>query len=251
MHPSPPPARYRLGVALALCGALATLLAGATALSSPAPVRAETKTFVVVIDAGHQAKADLRTEPIGPGSRKRKPRVEGGTRGVVTHRPESLDNLQVALRLRDALVARGVTVVMIRTTQKVDISNAQRARIANAAHADLFIRLHCDGSTNHRIKGVLTLVPARNKWTKGIVSASARAGRDVQRAVLAATHAKNRGISKRGDLAGFNWSKVPVALVEMGVMTNPAEDRALATAAYQTKLATGLADGIMAFLEGK
>jgi N-acetylmuramoyl-L-alanine amidase len=153
--------------------------------------------------------------------------------------------------LRDALVARGVEVIMIRTTQKVDISNAQRARIANAAHADLFIRLHCDGSTKHAITGVLTLVPAKNKWTAGIVTASARAGRDLQSAVLAATHAKNRGIVKRGDLTGFNWSKVPVALVEMGMMSNPAEDRALASPAYQTKLATGIADGVMAFRAGK
>jgi N-acetylmuramoyl-L-alanine amidase len=242
---------HRFGAMLALCGALVALLAGPAGLSSPAPVAAVTKTFVVVIDAGHQAKADLRTEPVGPGSKTRKPRVEGGTRGVVTHRPESLDNLQVALRLRDELVARGVKVIMIRTTQNVDISNAQRAQIANAAHADLFIRLHCDGSTNHSIKGVLTLVPAKNAWTAKIVGASARAGRDVQSAVLAVTHARNRGIAKRGDLTGFNWSKVPVTLVEMGVMTNPAEDRALATAAYQTKLATGIADGVMAFLAGK
>jgi N-acetylmuramoyl-L-alanine amidase len=244
-------APHRLGAMLPLCGVLVTLLTGAAGLSSPAPVAATTRTFVVVIDAGHQAKADLRTEPVGPGSKTRKPRVEGGTRGIVTRRPESLDNLQIALRLRAALVARGVKVIMIRTTQNVDISNAQRAQIANADHADLFIRLHCDGSANHAVSGVLTLVPARNVWTTKILSASSRTGRDIQAAVLAATHTRNRGIAKRGDLTGFNWSKAPVALVEMGVMTNAAQDRALATAAYQTKIATGIASGVMAFLAGK
>jgi len=209
------------------------------------------KPFVVVIDPGHQAKADLKTEPIGPGSKTRKPRVEGGATGVATHRPESLDNLQIALKLRDDLVKQGVKVIMIRTTQNVDIANSKRAQIANAAHANLFIRLHCDSSTQPSISGVLTLVPATNKWTSHATKSSARAGRDVENATLKATRAKNRGITRRGDLSGFNWCKVPTALIEMGVMSNPAEDRRLASASYQRTLAVGITNGIMSFLRGK
>jgi N-acetylmuramoyl-L-alanine amidase len=238
--------------AVALAAAVPPVVtARAASPAAAATVAASSKTYVVAIDPGHQAKADLRTEPVGPGSRTKKPRVEGGTQGVATRNPESKINLQVALRLRDELEKRGVKVVMVRTTQKVDIANSKRAQIANAAHADLFIRLHCDGSTNSGIKGVLTLVPAKNAWTMAFVTASARAGRDIQAAVLKTTKAKDRGITKRSDLSGFNWSKVPVALVEMGVMTNRAEDRALASSGYQDKLATGLAGGVMAFLAGK
>jgi N-acetylmuramoyl-L-alanine amidase len=240
-----------LGVSLALCVALAGVPVAQVSATSPVRTPAKRRQYVVVIDAGHQAKDDMRTEPIGPGSKVRKPRVESGTSGSVTHRPESLDNLQVALKLRDALVKRGVKVVMVRTKQKVDIANSTRALIANKAKADLFIRLHCDGSTNASIKGVLMLVPAKNKWTRGFVKASARAGSDVQRAALKATGAKNRGIVNRGDLTGFNWSKVPAILVEMGVMSNHAEDRMLAKASYQGKLASGMASGIMKFLAGK
>ncbi|HEY5506291.1 MAG TPA: N-acetylmuramoyl-L-alanine amidase [Coriobacteriia bacterium] len=251
-------ARVAVGASIVLAfaaAAVAVALPASPQLAAPAAAArvsaATKKTFVVVIDAGHQAKADTRTEPIGPGSKKRKARVAGGASGVATHRPESLDNLQVALKLRADLIARGVKVVMIRTVQKVDISNATRARTANAANADLFIHLHCDGSTSHSMHGILTLVPASNSWTKKILTASARAGRDIQAGVLAATHAKDRGITKRGDLSGFNWSKVPTALVEMGLMSNAAEDRSLASPAYQDKLAAGIADGIMTFLGGK
>lgn len=229
--------------------ALAVLVV--TAIPATAHAATAKHQYVVVIDAGHQGKADLRTEPIGPGSSTRKPRVEGGASGVATHRPESLDNLQIALKLRDQLVKRGVKVIMVRTTQNVDISNAKRAQIANAAHADLFIRLHCDSSTNSSVRGVLTLVPAKTRWTGKITTASARAGKDVQKALVSATHDRNRGITKRSDLTGFNWSKVPTVLVEMGVMSNPAEDRKLATPAYQKTLAAGMANGIMAFLAGK
>ena len=207
--------------------------------------------ITVVIDAGHQAKADMKTEPIGPGSKTRRVRVAGGTTGVATHRPESRTNLEVALKLRDELVKRGLTVVMVRTTQKVNISNSKRAQIANDAHAALFIRLHCDGSSSSRVRGVLTIVPAKNRWTSRIVKKSARAGRDIQTATVRRTHAKNRGIAKRGDLSGFNWSKVPTALIEMGLMTNRAEDRKLASSAYQKKLAVGIADGTVRFIAGK
>lgn len=234
-----------VGVLLGGLALLALPLTHASAATAPA------KQFVVVIDAGHQSKADLKLEPVGPGSKTRRPRVEGGASGVATKRPESLDNLQVALKLRNALVERGVKVIMVRTSQNVDIPNSKRAQMANAAHADLFIRLHCDSATSASVRGVLTLVPAKTKWTGKIVKPSARAGRDVQNALVKITHDKNRGITKRGDLTGFNWAKVPSVLVEMGVMSNPAEDRRLASASYQETLATGMANGIMSFLHGK
>ena len=56
------------------------------------------------------------------------------------------------------------------------------------------------------------------------------------------------GISERGDMTGFNWSDVPVILPEIGFMTNPDEDRSLATAAYQDKIVKGLTRAILRFL---
>jgi N-acetylmuramoyl-L-alanine amidase len=151
--------------------------------------------------------------------------------------------------LRKALQARGVKVVMVRTTQNVDISNSQRAAIANKAHAALFIRLHCDGISDSSVHGFSTLVPAKNRWTAPIVSASVKAGRIVQAAAVKATGAADRGVVNRGDLSGFNWSKVPTVLVEMGFMSNRAEDRKLASSAYQNELANGLANGVVRYLK--
>jgi N-acetylmuramoyl-L-alanine amidase len=215
-----------------------------------APVKAT--GFVVVIDAGHQGRGNNTLEPIGPGSSTKKPAVASGTSGVATHVHESVVNLAVALRLRSALEARGIRVIMVRTSENVNIANSQRAKIANAAHAGLFIRLHCDGVAGHPgVSGLLTLVPAKNQWTGPIVSASARAGRDIHAATLASTGATDRGITPRSDMSGFNWSQVPSVIVEMGVMTNAAEDRSLSTAGYQQKLADGMAAGIARFATGK
>lgn len=208
-------------------------------------------TLVVVIDAGHQSVADLRMEPIGPGSKTKRPAVATGTRGRVTHIPEYKANLRIARKLRDLLVEQGIQVVMVRNKNHVDVTNRKRAKIANTAHADLFIRLHCDGVSSRRAHGISVLTPGRNKWTGPIVHRSLSAAKAVRRAVIRSTGAKDRGIVRRKDLAGFNWCKVPVVLAEMGFMTNAREDRRLATGAYQDKLAAGLTQGILAYLRAR
>jgi N-acetylmuramoyl-L-alanine amidase len=225
--------------------------ASTLAARHPASSVAATRRFVVVIDPGHQGQGDNHPEPIGPGASQTKPAVADGAEGVVTHRRESVDNLEISLKLRQQLRARGVTVIMVRTSENVDIPNSERAKIANRARADLFVRVHCDGVSDQSVVGLLTVVPERNQWTGPIVSSSARAGRDIQSATLATTHAHDRGISPRADMSGFNWSRVPSVIVETGVMSNPAEDRRLADGAYQDKLAAGIADGIMRFSSGR
>lgn len=206
---------------------------------------------VVVIDAGHQGKGDPSLEPIGPGASQKKARVTSGTSGVSTRKPESVLALEVALKLRDELKERGATVVMVRTSQNVNISNAERAKIGNDAKADLVIRIHADGSEDRARTGLSTLVPGKNQWTGPIVAESGNAGRLVHRAVIAATGAVDRGVIPRTDLSGFNWSTRPSVLVEMGFMSNAEEDRRMSTPEYQSKLVKGMADGAVAYLSSR
>ncbi len=204
---------------------------------------------MVVIDPGHQAKGDSAGEPVGPGSSETKPKVSTGTAGVATGTPESRLVLTVSLKLRDALVARGIKVVMTRTTENVDVSNIQRAQIANEAHAALFVRIHADGADDHSISGIHVLYPTVIKgWTDDIAEASKRAATLAQKDLIAATGAVDRGTDARSDMTGFNWSDVPAILPEIGFMTNPAEDRRLATSAYQDKIVQGLTNAILTFL---
>lgn len=206
-------------------------------------------TFVVCVDPGHQGHSDTKTEPIGPGSDVRKPRITGGTTGAVTGAPEYETVLQIATNLRQRLEAAGVTVVMTRTTNDVNLSNTERAQIANGARADLFVRLHADSSTDESLSGVSTLYPSANAWTKPIAETSVRAARTIQASIVKKTHAVDVGTAERGDLAGFNWSSVPVVLVGVGFPSNRVEDRLLVSPNYQDKIAQGLADGILTYLE--
>jgi N-acetylmuramoyl-L-alanine amidase len=202
----------------------------------------EKKPRIIVIDAGHQKRANSGMEPIGPGARTRKPKVSGGTRGVATGNPEYKINLQVAKKLRDVLKKRNYTVYMVRVKHNVNIPNSRRAKFANRKKADLFIRLHCDAAGYN--SGFLTLTPAKNQWTKKFYKRSMRAAKTIHKEVLKKTKANDRGIAERGDLSGFNHAKVPSVLFEMGVMTNAKEDRKLATEKYQMKLAKGMANGV-------
>ena len=178
-----------------------------------------------------------------------KAKVSDGTAGVVTGVPESQLVLAVSLKLADALRARGIQVVMTRTSQNVNLSNIQRAQIANQAHADLFVRVHADGSEDQSVHGIHVLYPASIKgWTDDIAAASKRAAQLAQNDLVAATGAEDRGIDERSDMTGFNWSDVPVILPEIGFMSNPSEDRLLETAAYQDKIVAGLTKAILAFL---
>jgi N-acetylmuramoyl-L-alanine amidase len=208
------------------------------------------RTPVVVLDPGHDLRANAETEPIGPGSRTTKIKDGGGTRGVVSGLTEAELNLRVALRLRPLLERAGIRVVMTRTrTAGASMGNIARARIANRARAALFLRIHADGATDPETRGTHTLYPAlRRGWTDDVYAESRRAARLVQADLVRALGFPDRGIRERADFTGFNWSDVPVILVEMGFMTNATDDRLLATAAYQRRAALGLCRGTLRFL---
>lgn len=229
------------------------LAAVACALTIPqnTPVSQAETQKVIVIDAGHQTHAMSATEPIGPGASQRKAKVTGGTSGVSTHLPEYKLNLQVAKKLRKELETRGYKVVMVRTKNNVRMSNAQRAKIANREGADAFIRIHANSSESNSVQGALTIAPQSGNpyMTKKNCKQSQNLSRKVLKAFCKATGAKNRGVMYTNTMTGINWCSVPVTIVEMGFMSNPSEDRKMASASYQKKIVKGIADGIDKFLK--
>ena len=204
----------------------------------------------VVIDAGHQARQNSGQEPIGPGASQTKPKVSSGTQGKYTGVPEYQLNLDVALKLRDELSKRGYNVIMVRETNDVDISNSERAAVANNAHADAFIRIHADGAESGDPAGTMTMCQtASNPYNGGIYQQCRALPESVVNAVCEQTGAKNRGVMETDTMSGINWCQVPVTIVEMGYMTNQQEDTLMQTPDYQNKIAVGIANGIDRFLQ--
>lgn len=209
------------------------------------------KKKVVAIDAGHQLKGNSSTEPNGPGSSVKKAKVTSGTSGSATRVPEYKLNLQVAKKLQKELKSRGYEVVMIRTKHNVNISNVKRAQIANEAKADAFIRIHANSASDSSINGALSMGPTNsNKYLSAkIRKESRKLSQKVIQKFCQATGAKNRGVMYTDTMTGINWCTVPVTIIEMGFMSNPAEDRKMSTASYQKKMVKGIADGIDAYLK--
>jgi N-acetylmuramoyl-L-alanine amidase len=204
---------------------------------------------LVCLDPGHGTPPAIgrQVEPIGPGSRTMKIKDGGGASG------EAAVALAIALKARKLLLARGYRVAMTRTGPTIRLGdgdgNVARAKFCNRRHAALMVRIHADGSTARSLHGVSTLVPAWHRgWTDDIYSASLRAGRALQKAVVSSTGAANRGVVQRSDLTGFNWADVPAVLIETGFMTNPTESRRLKTPAYQQRVALGITRGVAAFV---
>lgn len=220
--------------------------------AAPKTTAAPNKGRLVMLDPGHQRYGNNAPEQISPDTGETKPKVSSGTVGVRTKKPEYVLNLEVSLLIKDELVRRGIEVAMTRETHEVDISNKQRADMANEAGAALAVRIHADGDSSAKTKGFSVLYPSASfAAVKPIAAESRQAAGFILEHLKAATDTSGRGLSARSDLSGFNWSKVPVVLVELGFMTNPEEDELMSESEYQKKLAVGIADGIEQFLNSK
>lgn len=200
---------------------------------------------LIAIDAGHQSHGNSDQEPVGPGSDETKAKVASGTSGSASGLKEYELTLEVSMKLKEELQSRGYQVYMIRETNDVDISNAERAQAAAGQGADILVRIHANGVDDSSVHGALTMAPSLDNPYVGAIAAKCQSlSRAVVDSFCAATGAANLGVQQTDNMSGINWSTIPVTIVEMGFMTNPEEDLLMASEDYQNKMAAGIADGI-------
>ena len=195
---------------------------------------------IVAIDAGHQTHGNPEKETIAPSSNQMKAKVADGTRGVATGIGEYEFNLNFSRCLKQKLESAGYRVVMIRDSNDVNLSNQERAAMANASGAQVYLRIHANGGPK-AVQGIETYYPSKNNPDVGHLSdASMRLSELILSEMAAATSAKPRGAIPRDDLTGTNFAQMPTSLIECGYMSNPEEDKKLNDPSYQEAMAIGI-----------
>ena len=217
--------------------------------AQPSAAPGEDETFfnghIVAIDAGHQAKANAEKEPIGPSSETMKAKMPAGAVGTVLGVKEYELTLTVAEKLKEELENKGYQVVMIRESHDVNLSNSERARLANESGAEIFIRLHANSMENTGVYGALAMcMTAQNPYNAALHDNSYRLAKTIIDQVCALTGTKNRGVQEVDNNGEINWSEIPVAVVEMGFLSNPDEERWLSEGDYQDKIVSGIAAAV-------
>ena len=202
-------------------------------------VNKKNEQYIICIDPGHQTKGE------------KKFKVSWGTQGVATKIPEYELTLSASKILKKDLEQMGFKVIMTRETNDVNITNSERAIFANDNNADLVIRIHADGSDDSSTTGASLHIPSQDsQYTSKIYPESNECAKLIS-LQMKQDGFKVNDIYQRIDLTGFNWSKVPVVLVEMGFMSNPEEDQKMAETSYQEKMMKSVAEGAQAYFENK
>ena len=187
----------------------------ATGQEAPAPER----SALVVLDPGHGGSAN------------------GAEYGGVKEKDL---NLSIARQAAGLLEEAGVTVLLTRTEDR-DMGLYERTDLANGQQADLFVSVHCNASgTVPTYQGIYTYYfPGSGRGEK--------LARTIQPPLCAITGAIDRGVSK-ANFVVLRETEMCAVLVETGFMSNVEELTRLCDPAYQEKVAWGIAEGVIQYL---
>ncbi|QJY50916.1 N-acetylmuramoyl-L-alanine amidase [Pseudonocardia broussonetiae] len=232
----------------------------ATATATATTVRA-TSTLpappqrVVVLDPGHNGGNGTHPAEIGrPVPDGRSGTKACNTTGTATDAgyPEHAFTWDVAQRVRRALEADGVRVVLTRPDDTgVGPCVDERGRAGEAAGADAVVSIHADGAAPggsgfHVALSDPPLHPAQGAPAREL----ALAVRDALRTggFTDSDYTGEQALTPRPDLAGLNHSTRPAVLVECANMRNAAEAALVSSEAGRERYAEAIAAGILTYL---
>lgn len=168
---------------------------------------------------------------------------------------------EVAVMLRNRLREEGFATIMTKGSLKEKVLNRRRAEIANGARATLMVRLHCDAAAG---TGYTVYYPSQAGTSQGVrgpsatVIAQSKSAATKFHAAMAESlkgHHRDNGLrtdlytaigAKQGALTGSVFSKVPVLLVEMVVLTNPKDEAFILSRKGRERMVEAMARGVIA-----
>ena len=218
-----------------------------TETPTPEPTEAPVATggHKIAIDTGKQKSQMTEEEPVGPGASATTAKMSYGATSTTTGKREYEWSMLFAKRLETELIARGYEVVLTREEHDVKISNAERAQFVNESGAEIYLSIQADAASNKEAKGIYTQIPSQsNAFVGNLYNDCRRLAKELQNNLIAETGTKDRGVQENDKVAAINYSEVPVAVLQLGFMSNVEEDTNLWSEEYQDKMIKAICDGI-------
>ena len=148
--------------------------------------------------------------------------------------------LDICLQMARLLQARGVQVLMTRTSE-VDVDLPPRVSLANSSGADLFVSVHANALSMSRpdVNGIETF------YFEGAGASARRLAAALQQQMVAISPGSpDRGV-RTGRFFVIRRTVMPSALVEMGFLTGSLDSRRLADASFRRSMALALSAGVL------
>ena len=180
-------------------------------------VSSKIKNKVVIIDPGH---GGLDT---------------GALRGSVLEKDITL---QIASKVRELLLERGMKKVVMTRSGDTTLSLAERVDIANSKKADIYVSIHINASVKSEIKGIETHYYTERGYEVAQV---------IHKELMENVNAEDRGLFK-SKFYVINHTEAPAVLLELGFISNEQERNSLTSQKRQTNSAQAIADGIINYL---
>ncbi len=153
-------------------------------------------------------------------------------------------NLDTSLKLKDLLEEAGFKVAMTRTGDTYP-GLYERAALANAMNADLFLSIHHNAlPSNLSAQGVLTVYD-------GTSSSKTAFAKTIQKEMAKGLPVPNMGLQNRPKIVVTRETNMPSALAELGFMTNDYERSLLVQDYYRQRGAQALFNGIKSYVDSQ
>ena len=149
--------------------------------------------------------------------------------------------LDIAKKLAFFLESENEFEIIFTRTEDVYVSLQDRCDIANRYNCDLFISIHINSAADSDAYGIETLCYEEIK--------SKKLAYNIQKALINATKAKDRGVKVNNSLYVLNTTKMAAILAELGFISNYPELFKLEQDDYQNKMAEAIALGICGYFE--
>lgn len=145
-------------------------------------------------------------------------------------------NLDVGIKLAEILKRHGLAVVSTRTEDKY-VSLFERVRILNRAKCDYAISIHCNSAPDPEARYISTFIQAKGGEAEKLAE-------KVQRHLVDVTGWTDGGV-RVSNLHMTRETPMPAILVEMGFISNPAQEARLKDEEDRNDLATAIAKGVL------